>query len=147
MTYSPKSEDEIRRNMSAIRSRDNKTETRLRKALFRRGLRYRKYNPGLIGKPDIAFMCEKVAVFVDGDFWHARVLREKGPVALEERLKTRNRDYWWKKLHRRVERDDEVTEALEEQGWEVIRLWESEVKADLEGTAEKIEKTVRSRRR
>lgn len=146
MTYSPKSRDEIRRNMSAIRSRDNRTETLLRKALFSRGLRYRKYNPKLIGKPDIAFMREKVAVFVDGDFWHARVLRENGPEALEERIKTRNRDYWWKKLHRRVERDNEVTQALEREGWEVIRLWESEVRADLERAAETIEKAVKSRR-
>jgi len=132
--------------MSAIRSRENETESRLRKTLFARGFRYRKYCPSIPGSPDFAFIREKVAVFVDGDFWHARILREKGPDALEARLRTQNRDYWWKKLNRRVQRDDEVTEALEEEGWAVLRLWESDVKADLSAATNLVEELVRSRR-
>lgn len=145
MHYKPKSSDEIRRNMSAIRAKENRTEVRLRKELFSRGLRYRKYVPGLFGKPDIVFSGPKVAVFVDGDFWHGRVLRERGPEALRQRLKTKNRGYWERKLTRRVERDDEVTEQLGDAGWTVLRYWESEVKEDLEGTADEIEQVVRGR--
>lgn len=132
--------------MSAIRADENATEVRLRKTLFARGLRYRKYVRGLPGRPDFVFPTERVAVFVDGDFWHARVLREKGPAELRARLKTKNRDYWLGKLHRRVERDDEVTATLVADGWVVLRYWESNVKEDLAAVADEIDEVVRGRR-
>src|SRR6202023_2421361 len=76
--YRPKSAEEIRRNMSAIRSTDNRTERLLRSALHRRGLRFRKYVSDVPGRPEIVFRREHVAVFVDGDYWHCRVLQERG---------------------------------------------------------------------
>lgn len=145
MDYKPKSAEEIRRNMSAIRSTGGKTEVALRSMLHRRGLRFRKNYAKLPGRPDIVFIRARVAVFIDGDYWHARVLRERGPAALEESMKTANRAYWIEKFTKRVERDDDVTATLEDDGWTVVRLWESEVRTNLEAAVETIARSVRRR--
>jgi DNA mismatch endonuclease (patch repair protein) len=117
--------------MSAIRSTGNKTETNLRKMLFKAGYRYRKYLAGLPGRPDIVFMKAKIAIFVDGDYWHARVISENGPKAYEPGLRTSNKDYWMKKFKRRLEIDKAVNERLAALGWCVLRFWESDIKGDL----------------
>jgi DNA mismatch endonuclease (patch repair protein) len=140
--YKPKSDAEISRNMSAIRSSLNQTEVALGKALHARGFRYRKYVRNLPGKPDFAFVRAKVAVFVDGDFWHARVLREGGISALQSILRTPRRSYWIDKFDRRMKRDDYVTMTLESEGWKVIRLWESDVKRDIDQAAKLISTEV-----
>ena len=129
--------------MSAIRSTGGKTEVALRSILHRRGLRFRKNDSRLVGKPDIVFPGARVAVFIDGDYWHARVLREQGRQALYKRLKTANREYWIEKFTQRVERDDEVSATLESDGWEVLRFWESDVRRDLAQVAATVESTVR----
>jgi DNA mismatch endonuclease, patch repair protein len=144
--YRPKPTDEIYRNMSAIRSTENRTELALCKALHARGLRYRKYRKDLPGSPDIVFAREHVAVFVDGDYWHARILVEQGMRALGRTLRSSTRDYWLAKFKRRVERDRSATTALESAGWLVIRLWESDVKRDLQHAAHRIARIVRARR-
>ncbi len=133
-----KSASEIKRNMSAIRSKENRTEVALRKALFARGFRYRKYSAGVPGRPDIVFRKEKIVVFVDGDFWHARMLREGGNDALMKHFKPSQHSYWLPKFARRIQRDDYVTRLLKEDGWTVIRIWESEASADLEGAADEV---------
>ena len=84
-------------------------------------------------------------MFIDGDYWDARVLREKGPEALYARIKTANRGYWIDKFTKRVERDDQVTATLEGEGWTVLRFWESDVRGDLEGVAGKVEGAVLQR--
>lgn len=145
-TYRPKSAAETSRNMSAIRSENNKTETALRKALHRRGFRYRKYLSDLPGKPDIVFTKQKVAVFVDGDYWHGRVLREKGLEGLRQQMKTPNRKYWVEKLQRNAERDDFVTATLEANGWLVLRFWESDIKSDLGPAVDEVAAAVQRRR-
>jgi DNA mismatch endonuclease (patch repair protein) len=145
-TYRPKSADEIRRNMSAIRSAGNRVEGALGRALHARGLRYRKYRRDLPGKPDIAFPTERVAVFVDGDYWHSRILVECGLRALKATLRTPQREYWLEKFQRRVRRDKEVTSALEGAGWAGIRLWESDTKRNIAAAADAIERAVRDRR-
>lgn len=147
MTYRPKPRDEIARNMAAIRSTENKVESALRSLLHRMGLRYRKYPKELTGVPDFIFSTERVAVFVDGDYWHGRILLEEGSSALEARLRTPNKDYWVKKITSRVARDRSVTRALEDQGWFVLRLWESDVKKDIGRAALHIADHVRARRR
>ncbi len=129
--------------MSAIRSTGGKTEVALRSILHRCGLRFRKNYTKLPGRPDIVFTRARVAVFIDGDYWHGRVLRERGPEALEQRMKTANSTYWITKFTKRVERDDHVTATLQEDGWTVVRLWESEVRAELENAARRIERAVR----
>jgi len=106
--------------MLANRRRDTGPELRLRSLLHRRGLRFRRDFPvrleGRIARVDIAFTRQKLAVLVDGCFWHGCPQHSTIPVA--------NRAYWVPKLARNVERDREVDEALRAAGWEVLRFWE-----------------------
>jgi DNA mismatch endonuclease (patch repair protein) len=145
--YKPKPRAEVRRNMSAIRASENRTETELRRRVHRRGLRFRKYARELAGNPDFIFPTEQVAVFVDGDFWHGRLLLEEGVGAVRERMRTENKAYWIDKFSRRVERDREVTDELETKGWIVLRFWESDLKHGMESAVAEIEAAVRARRR
>ncbi|SEB44948.1 T/G mismatch-specific endonuclease [Amycolatopsis tolypomycina] len=109
------------RNMRANRRADTKPEVALRSALHRLGYRYRKdfrldLPEGVRVRPDIVFTARKVAVFVDGCFWH--VCPEHG------REPTSNEWYWTPKLRRNVERDQAANEALVRAGWRVVRVWE-----------------------
>lgn len=145
--YAPKSRAEIARNMSAIRSRDNKTELTLRRSLHRLGLRYRLHPKTVAGKPDIVFPTERVAVFVDGDFWHARLLREAGMGSFPSLIRTPRKEYWHNKFERRIQRDDEVTAELRQKGWIVLRFWESDLKREMDPAVRKIVSAVRKRRK
>lgn len=108
--------------MQANRRRDTKPEVILRSALHGLGYRYRKdfllRLPTLRVKPDIVFTARRVAVFVDGCFWHACPTHGRQP--------TTNEWYWAPKLRRNVERDRLVTGALSSAGWRVVRVWEHE---------------------
>lgn len=115
------------KNMSCIRSKDTKPEVILRKALWHCGLRYRKNDKSLPGSPDIVIRRYHIAIFVDGDFWHAKGHKNHPG----EQIKS-NKEYWQKKLTRNVERDREVNDELTEAGWLVLRFWESEIKNDLQ---------------
>ena len=121
------------KNMKNIRSKNTKAERLLRKALWHHGIRYRKNYKKLPGKPDIAITKYKIAVFVDGDFWHARGHEEKPG----EQIQT-NVSFWSKKLKRNIERDKEVNQALLEIGWLVLRYWDSDVKKDCNACVEDI---------
>lgn len=110
------------------------------------GFRYRKYSAGLIGRPDIVFPTEKVAVFVDGDYWHGRMVREGGVEALESYYTRKQQTYWVAKLTRNVSRDDRVTAELQALGWKVLRFWESDIKKDVAPAARRVAATVRRRR-
>jgi DNA mismatch endonuclease (patch repair protein) len=133
--------------MAAIRGRENRTEVALRRYLHKLGLRFRKYVHALPGSPDIVFPSAKVVVFVDGDFWHGRLLQERGIKAVRETLRTPNREYWVTKLQRNSERDMRVDEELKVVGWKVIRVWESEAKNAIGRVANSIAAVVRRRRR
>ena len=109
--------------MSRIRSSNTSPEMMLRKCIFRAGLRYRVKSK-LIGKPDIVFPKEKVVVFIDGCFWHGCTLHSKPP--------STNQDYWRNKIAMNITRDSKITKELEATGWAVIRLWEHDVKADVD---------------
>lgn len=111
------------RCMSRIRGRDTKPELALRHALWNRGLRYR-IGHGLTGKPDIVFVKARVAIFVDGCFWHG--CPEHGVMP-----KT-NAKFWQRKITRNIERDRHVTRELETGGWKVLRIWEHRVKNEFE---------------
>jgi DNA mismatch endonuclease, patch repair protein len=143
--YRPKSKDEVARNMSAIRSKNNRTELALRQALHALGLRYRKHASTLPGCPDIVFPRQKVAVFVDGDYWHGRRLREEGIGALRTYYTRAQQSYWLDKLQRNVARDDVVTWALRSAGWEVIRFWESDIRKSVLSAAHDVRRAVRRR--
>src|ERR1700749_5096388 len=107
-------------NMRAIRRTDTKPELALRRALHRLGYRFRKdhrlHPPPRRVRPDIAFTARKVAVFVDGCFWHACPEHGSRPAV--------NQGYWNPKLLRNVERDQAADAALADAGWQVVRLWE-----------------------
>lgn len=115
------------KNMSCIRSKDTKPEVILRKTLWHYGVRYRKNYKKLPGSPDIVIMKYHIAIFVDGDFWHAKGHKNHPG----EQIKS-NKEYWQKKLIRNVERDREVNDELTEEGWLVLRFWESEIKNNLQ---------------
>lgn len=112
--------------MSRVKSQDTKVEIRLRKALWHLGFRYRKNWRKLPGTPDIALTRQKIAIFIDGDFWHARGHEAKPGEQITSRKK-----YWRQKLARNVERDKEVNDALTQEGWLVLRFWESDIQKDL----------------
>ena len=117
--------EQRRKTMQRIKSKNTKAEVMLRKALWHSGIRYRKNFKELPGTPDIAITKFRIAVFVDGDFWHARG-HEQNP---GEQIRT-NITYWSKKLKRNTERDKEVNQALLEMGWLVLRYWDSDVNKD-----------------
>lgn len=142
-----KTVEEIRRNMSAIRSSENKAEAGLRRAVHALGLRFRKYRKDVTGCPDFVFLKERVAVFVDGDYWHARLLREGGSQKLLGHFTREQRPYWIAKLKRNVLRDEAVNEALDADGWLVLRFWESDVRNNLCPIADHVRDVVLSRRR
>jgi DNA mismatch endonuclease (patch repair protein) len=123
------------------RSTDTKQEVLLRRALWQRGLRFRKNVTTLPGKPDIVFSRSRVAVFCDGDFWHGRNWRRLSS-ALQKRA---NASYWCEKIRSNMVRDRRTTRLLEEQHWQVIRLWEGDITKDPEKAASFIETVVLSR--
>ena len=122
-------------NMASIKSKNTKAERVLRLALWHQGIRYRKNWRKLPGSPDIAITKYKIAIFVDGDFWHARG-HEQAP---GEQIGT-HKDYWTKKLARNVERDKEVNDQLTQAGWLVLRFWESDIKKNIDGILAEIMK-------
>lgn len=124
------------RNMSRIRGRDTGPEIRLRKRLWKQGYRYRINHPALPGKPDLAFMGSRLAVFVDGCFWHGCPLHCTQP-------KT-NAEFWRRKIKRNIQRDREVDAQLAALGWRVLRIWEHEVEEDVDDAAERVIKALRT---
>jgi len=124
--------------MSLIRSKGTTPEIRLRKALWIAGLRYRLKNR-LPGKPDIIFPTAKVAVFVDGCFWHGCPIHGRVPKS--------NQDFWLKKFTCNIARDIAAEAALTAQGWLALRFWEHEVEKDLVGCAFKVLKAVKDRQK
>ncbi|MEY8849942.1 very short patch repair endonuclease [Psychroserpens sp. XS_ASV72] len=111
--------------MSKIRSKNTKPEMRFRKALWNEGVRYRVNNKQLPGRPDVSIKKYKIAVFIDGDFWHGYNWIER-----KATLKS-NRKFWIPKIERNMQRDREVNQQLENLGFTVFRFWESEVKTNL----------------
>jgi DNA mismatch endonuclease, patch repair protein len=127
----------------ANRSTDNVPERALRSALHRRGLRFRKNLLVRVSgyraiRPDVVFTRARVAVFVDGCFWHACSEHGTWPRT--------NSEFWRLKLERNIERDCQVDQALTAGGWQVVRVWEHEdpnaaasrIKAVLTGHLEKM---------
>ncbi len=128
--------DEISAIMRRVHGRDTTPELRLRRALWALGLRYRVAPTDLPGKPDLVFTAARLAVFVDGDFWHGNQWRRRRKAALEqqfERARPESRAYWLAKIRRNMRRDAANTAALLAGGWRVLRVWESQLAKDLEG--------------
>lgn len=125
----------VRRSMQGNRSRDTKPELRLRSALHRRGLRYRvgyRPLPNMRMTADVVFTKSKVAVFIDGCFWHGCPQHYRQPGT--------NDEYWAPKLERNRARDARADAALVLAGWTVVRAWEHE---DPAAVADRVEAAVR----
>lgn len=125
------------------RKRDTRCEVLLRRALWRLGSRFRVDVRSLPGRPDVVFTRQKVAVFVDGDFWHGRDLSAR----LAKLSRGHNAPYWVAKIAANVDRDERVNEALRAQGWLVVRLWESEVVGDPQTAAAAVRDVVTLRQK
>lgn len=130
-------EEQRRKNMQAVKQKDTKIEILLRKELWRRGLRYQKNSRKIFGKPDVVFIGKKVAVFCDSEFWHGHDWENR-----KNDFKS-NQDFWIPKIERNILRDKEVTEKLESEGWVVLRFWGKEIKKDVVGCADIIEKAIK----
>lgn len=124
------------RIMRAIKSENTKVEVLLRKALWRRGYRYRKNDKAIYGTPDISFRKYRIAVFVDGEFFHGYNWEEK-------KLKLKdNREYWIAKIERNMDRDIRVNDFLKMKGWRVIRFWDRDIKKNLWNCVKAVEKEI-----
>lgn len=120
--------------MSRIRRRDTEPELILRRAVWSAGFRgYRVDDRRLPGRPDIVWTRRRLAVFVDGKFWHGH------PSAFKP---GRHGAYWDEKVARNLARDRAADEALREMGWTVVRLWDFEVRRDLAGCVARIAATL-----
>lgn len=129
--------EERSRNMSHIRSKNTKPEEKVRKYLFSKGFRYRKNVCTLPGCPDIVLPKYRTVVFVNGCFWHKHDCpRFVWPSS--------NKEYWIPKIQRNVERDKENTRRLISQGWNVLVVWECELKKNVfEQTICRLESDIR----
>ena len=123
--------------MSSVKSKNTRPELALRKALWKKNYRYRVNYKDLPGRPDIVFTKYKIAVFCDGDFWHGHNWAIRGMSSLEEELKTYS-EYWRTKILRNIERDHENNVELKSLGWTVVRLWESDIKTNVDSCVETI---------
>ncbi|MCD8103954.1 MAG: very short patch repair endonuclease [Lachnospiraceae bacterium] len=130
--------EQRKKNMQNIKGKDTQIELILRRALWKKGYRYRKHYSVLPGKPDIALTKYKIAVFCDGEFFHGydwEVLKPK-------LLKGNNGEFWVSKISRNRERDDEVNKQLLFLGWTVIRFWGNEIKKKPDECVRVIEEAI-----
>jgi len=131
--------EQITRNMKAVKNKDSGIEKLLREELWKRNIRYRKNVNGIFGHPDIAFIGKKVAVFCDSEFFHGYDWENR-----KHDFKS-HQEIWIPKIERNMERDREVNEYLEAEGWTVIRFWGKEIKKNTAQCADVIEKAVRKK--
>jgi len=123
-----------RLNMSRIRGKNTTPELILRKLLYSKGVRGYRIHYKLPGKPDIVFIKKRLAIFIDGCFWH------KCPIDFKE-PKTRT-EFWMTKINSNVSRDKVNLALLELEGWTVIRIWEHEIRKNPDNVIEKIIKIL-----
>lgn len=125
--------------MQSNKSKGTKPELVLAKAMWALGLRYRKNSGSIFGKPDFSFKKYKVAVFVDGEFWHGKDWEQR-----KAEIKG-NREFWITKIERNIRRDMEVTGRLKAEGWTVLRFWSNDVVKNAGCHAEKVKEIIQAR--
>jgi len=130
--------EQRRKNMQAIRSSNTKAEILLAKALFSKGYRYRKNNKNVFGTPDLTFKKIKLAIFVDGEFWHGKDWENR-----KNNIET-NKEYWIKKIESNIKRDIKVNDILLSQNWTVLRFWAKDIEKKLDYCVSKIENVIKS---
>lgn len=130
--------EQRRKNMQHIKPQDTKIEVLLRKALWKKGIHYRKNFKGLPGTPDIVITKYKIAIFCDGEFFHG-----KDWEILKPRLqKGSNGEFWISKISRNKERDDEINKKLLFMGWTVIRFWGDDIQNHTDECIKVIEEAI-----
>ncbi|NCP85192.1 MAG: very short patch repair endonuclease [Flavobacteriales bacterium CG_4_10_14_0_8_um_filter_32_5] len=134
------SREQRRKNMQAVKSKGSKIETMLGKEIWKRGLRYRKNNKSVFGKPDFTFKKYKIAVFCDSEFWHGKEWETR------KHEHKSNVDFWYKKIERNIERDVEVNKQLKAEGWEVLRFWGKEIEKNLFLCVKKVEQAINAKK-
>lgn len=112
--------------MGKIRGTNTKPEILFRKALWKKNVRFRVNSKNLPGKPDISIKKYRLAIFVDGEFWHGYNWKER-----KTTIKS-NREFWIPKINRNIQRDREVNLQLQDSGYTVFRFWSNEIKEDLD---------------
>lgn len=132
--------------MSRIRSRNTKPELKVRQWLWRHGYRYRLNVKSVPGKPDIVMRKYRTAIFVNGCFWHGHFVQlsvDSCQLIVNSsccRIPETNREFWVKKIWRNQERDQQNYQLLRDNGWQVIVVWECQLKAaTMEETMERVE--------
>lgn len=134
--------------MRRIRATDTSPELALRNALSKRGLEFEVCQTELIGKPDIVFPSQRVAIFIDGDLWHGGQWQRRGKLALEDQFEnTLSKDYWLAKIRRTMDRDCRVTHTLTLAGWTVLRFWESDIDRNIDYCVEQALEVLNQRAR
>lgn len=128
--------EQRRKNMQAVKNKDSQIEIMLRSALWNKGYRYRKNYTKLEGKPDIVLQKYKIAIFCDSEFWHGYNWQIS-----QNDIKS-NKEFWIKKIEGNIQRDKNVNEILNKQGWKVLRFWGNEIKKNLDDCVNKIEKEI-----
>jgi DNA mismatch endonuclease (patch repair protein) len=118
------------RVMSMVKSKGTMLENALLLKLWKNGIRYRKHNPTLFGKPDISITGKKIVIFIDSCFWHG--CRE------HLRIPKSNIEYWTNKIERNKKRDQAVNAYYREKKWRILRFWEHSIKKDFELVANEI---------
>ena len=127
--------------MKAVKASGSKIETALAKSLFLLGLRYRKNDKTVFGKPDLTFKKYKIAIFVDSEFQHGKDWE------IRKHDHKSNIEFWLTKIERNIERDKEVNRQLLKEGWKVIRFWGKEISKNLPNCTSIILKEINETKR
>jgi DNA mismatch endonuclease, patch repair protein len=139
---SPASDLASRAAAATSAKRDTRPELMLRLALRGKGLRYRLDVASLPGRPDLVVPRARLAVFCDGDFWHGRGLQRR----VQKLARGHNASYWVSKIKSNVARDRRIKRLLQQSGWTVLRLWESDVRANPKRAAATVLHAARNRK-
>lgn len=126
------------KNMQHIRSKDTKIELILRKALWHKGIRYRKNYAVLPGKPDIVITKYRIAIFCDSEFFHGKDWESQK----KRLLRGDNGEFWVKKISRNIARDKEIDQKLGAEGWNVLRFWGTDIKKNTDECVRAVEDLI-----
>jgi DNA mismatch endonuclease (patch repair protein) len=132
--------EQRRKNMKAIRSKNTKMELLLARSLWAKGIRYRKNDTSVFGRPDLTIKKYRIAIFVDSEYFHGKDWETE-----KYRIKT-NREFWWKKIEENQRRDQTVNSFLVEKEWKVLRFWSQEIRKNLNLCTGKIITVINERK-
>jgi len=133
--------EQRKKNMQAVKNKGSKIENTFAKALRSKNLNYQKNDKTVFGKPDFTFKKLRIAIFVDSEFWHGKDWWKK------KHEHKSNIDFWHKKIQRNIERDKEVNQHLNKDGWKVLRFWGKEIEKKLDFCIKKVLKAINEKKK